>query len=1209
MKKNVSDYSEFQNAVLQNELVFLFGTGISSMLTGYAYSWWKWINDGIQKLEDSTLAQLLEDELNADNSSSNMIVVAGKLIRAAKVEGVYDSWMHDAFEKNRLTNSSAADTLKKLLLSQVVFTTTNYDLLLEKATGLKSASYDNPDVAFRMLDQRLNTHVLHIHGIYDSVHGIDSIIADDNQYESIIDNQGAQFIQNILGTRTLVFVGCGKTTDDPNISRFIEFAGKHLKMDQTYYYLCKDYVDGLPEQIVQIKYGDEFDDLPPFMEEIAQLRLIKKIQDNPLVDLTIYSSSGKSTKSLDYTDPSAEGLLRYHFAQRAIPFCGRKHELSLLLEFVHDDSKFSWWTITGQAGSGKSRLGMEFLFNLPAGWMGFFLNSGRVPLEAIESFKPFCNTLVIIDYVEGRERIVAESLCGLRNLFESYPYQLRVLLIERENCRLTGSWYSKLFQRINRKDVLLIRQAEYRKEFLNLKDMDRPDVESFISAVCIKYGDHDGLGPKMSATGELKEKYVSELYDSYALKFERLRFRPLYLQMFVEAWIDNDCTIPDYSSYTELIEYILSREQERWTNAVDGDTNVCNSFIRLMVRANISGKLDISNIPEFYKKDWDTVHRFITEHSIIGRQKQEYQDSLINSLCQNIDCAHAVIAPQFPDIIKEYMFSYYTDESFLSDMMKEIWQNAAASFSVFIAKCMMDFPEQIFFADAINAYKVSTNDYEVMQGRQKMLQNRKIQKGDDLQVYWDIIENEHKFWSSIDVGQNVEANVEKSSSKLVEERRCGSQNSHMNLNSSGEEASEASFNTRTPQENTDILALMKVSGLYLVAQQIGAWSIYDLTYMEDVIDEMLSVKGGCATDVIKKVFLQEHITSLQTSGFFEEAKSAQEKLESLLSGGSSELDSLLKMQNDNFSMMDTIFAGDMVKAKNILMQMDSRCDYSSLDAVQRLVHSAFNYDHFAFITRKNDLLGTGLVIARKCEILYPKDFIIVSRRISCEVELLNKDYFETLVKEDDIRKRIQSLEREMSEMSFNGSVSDDALELAWSAVKMLKINLATEDELRDIVNDAGIILSENSHLTSIASTKVAAVRAMHQKYLKTKISHEEVESHFKLLEVNPDSESLREEFFKMLEESVDSEKVENYLNTDIISEAVRDTMFNPISGSGVSTIDRWFEDFDRHNPVFADFGYPQPQVRKHQKVGRNEPCPCGSGKKFKKCCIGKGIFD
>ena len=25
--------------------------------------------------------------------------------------------------------------------------------------------------------------------------------------------------------------------------------------------------------------------------------------------------------------------------------------------------------------------------------------------------------------------------------------------------------------------------------------------------------------------------------------------------------------------------------------------------------------------------------------------------------------------------------------------------------------------------------------------------------------------------------------------------------------------------------------------------------------------------------------------------------------------------------------------------------------------------------------------------------------------------------------------------------------------------------------------------------------------------------------------------------------------------------------------------------------------------RKPPRVGRNEPCPCGSGKKFKKCCL------
>ena len=35
----------------------------------------------------------------------------------------------------------------------------------------------------------------------------------------------------------------------------------------------------------------------------------------------------------------------------------------------------------------------------------------------------------------------------------------------------------------------------------------------------------------------------------------------------------------------------------------------------------------------------------------------------------------------------------------------------------------------------------------------------------------------------------------------------------------------------------------------------------------------------------------------------------------------------------------------------------------------------------------------------------------------------------------------------------------------------------------------------------------------------------------------------------------------------------------------------------------------EPVKRSAPKVGRNDPCPCGSGKKFKQCCMGKGIYD
>ena len=31
----------------------------------------------------------------------------------------------------------------------------------------------------------------------------------------------------------------------------------------------------------------------------------------------------------------------------------------------------------------------------------------------------------------------------------------------------------------------------------------------------------------------------------------------------------------------------------------------------------------------------------------------------------------------------------------------------------------------------------------------------------------------------------------------------------------------------------------------------------------------------------------------------------------------------------------------------------------------------------------------------------------------------------------------------------------------------------------------------------------------------------------------------------------------------------------------------------------------KPFIREEPRVGRNDPCPCGSGKKYKKCCMSK----
>jgi len=44
------------------------------------------------------------------------------------------------------------------------------------------------------------------------------------------------------------------------------------------------------------------------------------------------------------------------------------------------------------------------------------------------------------------------------------------------------------------------------------------------------------------------------------------------------------------------------------------------------------------------------------------------------------------------------------------------------------------------------------------------------------------------------------------------------------------------------------------------------------------------------------------------------------------------------------------------------------------------------------------------------------------------------------------------------------------------------------------------------------------------------------------------------------------------------------------------------EDESSLNPLPVDLEVQEPYRRSQPKVGRNEPCPCGSGKKFKKCC-------
>lgn len=108
------------------------------------------------------------------------------------------------------------------------------------------------------------------------------------------------------------------------------------------------------------------------------------------------------------------------------------------------------------------------------------------------------------------------------------------------------------------------------------------------------------------------------------------------------------------------------------------------------------------------------------------------------------------------------------------------------------------------------------------------------------------------------------------------------------------------------------------------------------------------------------------------------------------------------------------------------------------------------------------------------------------------------------------------------------------------------------------------------------------------------------------MEQNYDSAALREEFFKMLEESEEANNRQAYMTKKVIWGARQDARYNPMSGGGIPEVE---EEERILQALLSDMEYQEPYRRTHPKVGANDPCPCGSGKKFKKCCRGKGIYD
>lgn len=70
-------------------------------------------------------------------------------------------------------------------------------------------------------------------------------------------------------------------------------------------------------------------------------------------------------------------------------------------------------------------------------------------------------------------------------------------------------------------------------------------------------------------------------------------------------------------------------------------------------------------------------------------------------------------------------------------------------------------------------------------------------------------------------------------------------------------------------------------------------------------------------------------------------------------------------------------------------------------------------------------------------------------------------------------------------------------------------------------------------------------------------------------------------------------------------EAISDTAAT--NGKAVTTVIRPEHAFavQPSQPAVANRLLARPVRPRGRRVGRNDPCPCGSGRKYKKCCLGR----
>ena len=637
----------------------------------------------------------------------------------------------------------------------------------------------------------------------------------------------------------------------------------------------------------------------------------------------------------------------------------------------------------------------------------------------------------------------------------------------------------------------------------------------------------------------------------------------MFLQFYVQAWIENGKTNIDYRHYREILNAVLNKEKEHLLKAVNGDKSCGVSLIRLLIRAGVIA-LHEHNLPIEYKQDWEIVQKYVHNNTFPGIERKENLFSLVKDASHGItdmqDVNKYVIDPLYPDIIKEALFLQYIDD--MESFGKELWINAPMAYSIFLYRCIIDFPDDRRLHDYI---KSQTNRYDnipAMYARLALLHHEIITVDDNPIELQNDVYAEYTYWHSIPInGKNandlMQVRIEGLHDSLL--MFIGWSNVDKCINAIKELAS-------TP--DTPILRERKCQYLLDTVKYLTNSGIVSVRTSEYSIDLLKQLLKETNTDSSFYHNIRLSVTSCHILNCLLEIKPQDKSLKYNERDWNKIKEMLFKLKSDcNLctSQDVEIYAYTIDRCTSLAFEklaFNNIC-YFYEEIQEYAVDWAKNHEQLAF----NDQIHFYYLHTK---LLHVEAFSISSTMIMKDSNYANEminEYIDEISHNEMIRDFSGLLVGAWAlKVGFDDSVTDTNV-------------ISYLEKAKDYINtypDNSLLVEKYFDLVSTAL----------EYQFKRKANKEEIDFTYSLVLRFPHEEGVLQGFFELLRNSSESKKWKNYTNNkQIVTGLIQCNLFEYLE-----------EPYEKY-------------IKKHKKIGANALCPCGSGKKFKKCCRGKGFYD